>query len=157
VLHYLITDARLVALVEGVAGLRAGTVERFTGRVYQMVPRRDADGYHNDVHHKDLRLMAVSLSLAREPCRGGEVWVRRRGYWRPFHRAGPLALGGLTVFRISRALQHKIGRVTAGERTNLAGWYCPDPGFGYAAWIDRPLFPARSPVVEWAHRALARR
>jgi hypothetical protein len=139
-LHYLVGDRRFIALLERIAGVPPGTFVRFSGRVYRMLPGRDGDSYHSDVHLVDKRLVAISVSLEPEAPAGGELVMRRKSFLRPFVASRPAALGGVVMFRISRFLEHKVAAVTRGARTNLAGWLCPAPDYDYSSWVDRPLF-----------------
>ena len=158
-LHYLITDERLLATVERIANIPPCTLDRFTGRVYRMIKNRDRDGYHDDVHLLDRRLVAISVSMTREPCQGGALHLRRKRWLRPFHLSTQAELGEAVLFRISRHLQHKVGNVLAGSRTNLAGWYCARAGFDYEAWVDAPCFSdeGRSALRTMHRRLFARR
>lgn len=153
VLHAIVTDARIVGLVERIAGIDSGLLHHFSGRVYRMVPRRDADSYHNDVHRTDKRLVAVTVCLTSTPPVGGRVLLRRKGFLRPLGTSRPAALGEVVMFRISRKLEHRVESVRAHTRTNLAGWFCAAPQYPYDRWVDRELFPP----TPWWRRLWARR
>ena len=154
VLHYLVTDRRIIDILELVTRLQPGTLNRFSGRVYRMIPSRDRDGYHNDVHLQDRRLMAISVSMTQTACDGGLLHLKRKGWRRPFLMSKPAALGEAIVFRISRWLMHKAGDVYGGTRTNLAGWFCAREGFDYERWLDTPCFEDDGRTLRTLHRRL---
>ncbi|MEM6531112.1 MAG: hypothetical protein AAF654_00745 [Myxococcota bacterium] len=157
-LHVLTSDRRLRALLADLCGLKRRELSRFSGRVYRMIPGRDADVWHNDVHITDRRLIALSLALEGKPPRGGDVVLRRAGFLRPFHRESAAPRGTLTLFRIAGDLEHKVTRVYAGARTNFAGWYLSRPAYPYwTDWLDRPWFGRPSRSEPLLRRMLARR
>lgn len=156
--HVLTSDLRLRQRLAQLCGLERHELARFSGRIYRMVPRRDADLWHNDVHAKDRRLIALSLYLEAPPPRGGTLLMRRAGFRRPFVRDVAKPRGTLTVFRIARDLEHKVGRVWSGARTNFAGWYLSSPGLAYRSrWLERPWFGRPSREEPWLRRLTAKR
>jgi len=138
-LEYLVTDERIVHTVEDSIRVQRGSLDSFFGRVYKMLPKRDADGYHSDVDLKNRRVVAISVNLTSEPYRGGRVLMRRQGRWRRFLVSEQLAFGEAAIFRLSSHLEHKVEKVHSGSRTNLAGWLCAEPGWDYGDWISRKI------------------
>ncbi|MEO1171355.1 MAG: hypothetical protein AAFX94_04785 [Myxococcota bacterium] len=156
--HVLTSDRRLRGLLADLCGLKRRDFARFSGRVYRMIPGRDADLWHNDVHITDRRLIALSLSLETAAPVGGDVVLRRAGFLRRFHRERSAPCGTLTLFRIAADLEHKVTRVLRGARTNFAGWYLSRPGYPYwTDWLDRPWFGTPSRSESPIRRVLARR
>ncbi|MEO0813593.1 MAG: 2OG-Fe(II) oxygenase, partial [Myxococcota bacterium] len=156
--HVLTSDQRLRATLATLCGVDQQTFSRFSGRIYRMVPSRDADVWHNDVHATDRRIIALSLYLESPAPRGGKLLMRRAGLRRPFAQDPPKPRGTLTVFRISHDLEHKVGRVWRGARTNFAGWYLSAPDFDYRGkWLDRPWVGGPGNSLPWLHRQFARR
>ncbi len=156
--HVLTSDMRLRQLLADLCGLRREELSRFSGRIYRMVPARDADLWHNDVHATDRRLIALSLYLEAPPPRGGALLMRRAGFRRPFVRDPAKPRGTLTVFRIAKDLEHKVGRVWWGARTNFAGWYLSAPAFAYRPrWLEHRWFGRSAHEEPWLRRLTARR
>ncbi|MEM6730168.1 MAG: 2OG-Fe(II) oxygenase [Myxococcota bacterium] len=144
--HILTSDQRFREMLGTLCGLKRSVLTRFSGRIYQMLPYRDADHWHNDVHVTDHRLLALSLFLEAPKPRGGSLVMRRAGFRRDFHREPALDRGGLCVFRIGDALEHKVARVWNGRRTNFAGWYLAAPSYPYRrAWLERSCFDSGAP------------
>ncbi|HUP58382.1 MAG TPA: 2OG-Fe(II) oxygenase [Bdellovibrionota bacterium] len=81
----------------------------------------DEDGiWHDD----GSRLLAFSLSLTPEPesIEGGRLEIRKRGSAETESLPTP-PYGTLIVFATGQSgFEHKINRVTAGERIIIAGW-----------------------------------
>jgi hypothetical protein len=81
----------------------------------------DEDGiWHDD----GSRLLAFSLSLTLEPesVEGGKLEIRKRGSAETESLPTP-PYGTLIVFATGQSgFEHKINRVTAGERIIIAGW-----------------------------------
>ena len=155
--HILISDTRLRQLLAGLCQLRTTALSKFSGRIYRMIPWRDADGWHNDVHKTDHRLIALSLYLESPTPKGGELLIRRAGFRRCLHREPPHSLGELTVFRVAHDFEHKVARVHRGARTNVAGWYLAAAHYPYREqWLDRLYFTRPSQDETFARRWLSR-
>ncbi|MEL6761364.1 MAG: 2OG-Fe(II) oxygenase, partial [Myxococcota bacterium] len=155
--HILVSDTRLRQLLADLCWLSPPALSRFSGRIYRMIPWRDADGWHNDVHKTDHRLIALSLYLESPTPNGGELLIRRAGFRRSLHREPPHARGQLTVFRVAHDFEHKVARVRRGARTNFAGWYLAASHYPYRKqWLDRLYFKRPSKDESFARRWLSR-
>ncbi len=119
-LLFSLNDPALFALVERVAG--CGRIASFQGVVYRMA----AGTGHGDRWHTDLvdrRLIAISVSLSREPYGGGRLQLADETD-ELFYDAATTRAGDAVLFRLSDRLRHRVTPMAPGPpRTVLTGWF----------------------------------
>ena len=138
-LQYLMTDDALLLWVEQGIGVSRGSLETFSGRIYEMTPERGEDSWHKDMHPEQARVVALSMSLTDHPMEGGATSLRHVGSTEPFWHSRCVARGESVAFRLSKHLEHQANRVSKGRRLNLAGWFFANASFDYERWISDTL------------------
>jgi len=139
-LSALLSQEKLVDLIEKVTGLAQGSVVKLNARVYEMRQRRDADGWHSDVDYQNRRVVAFGLNLQKEAVQGGELLLKRPWSLRKLGRFPVSAFGELTIFRIAQGLRHKVSPVKGDvPRLYCVGWYGAAENFDYDAWVERKI------------------
>ncbi|MDP7040113.1 MAG: 2OG-Fe(II) oxygenase [Myxococcota bacterium] len=139
-LSALLSQEKLVHIIEKVTGLAQGSVLKLNARVYEMRQRRDADGWHSDVDYQNRRVVAFGLNLQKEAVQGGELLLKRPWSLRKLGRFPVSAFGELTIFRIAQGLRHKVSPVQGDvPRLYCVGWYGATEDFDYDAWVERKI------------------
>jgi hypothetical protein len=79
--------------------------------------------WHNDIHHTG-RMLAVTINIGDLPYEGGVFEMKRRDSGEILFRHNHRRPGSALVFRVSKALEHRVTPVSAGgPRTVFSGWY----------------------------------
>ena len=139
-LSALLSQEKLVDLIEKVTGLAQGSVVKLNARVYEMRQRRDADGWHSDVDYQNRRVVAFGLNLQKEAVQGGELLLKRPWSLRKLGCFPVSAFGELTIFRIAQGLRHKVSPVQGDvPRLYCVGWYGAAENFDYDAWVETKI------------------
>jgi len=123
-LHLLVNCEPLFRFVGAVTG--CPRVRSFSGRVFRIVAGSpDHLEWHRDLDHD--RFVALSLSLARTPCVGGALSLRRTGTEDSVSIANPRA-GDAVLFRVDPRFEHRVEPVLSGPpRVAFSGWFSPRP------------------------------
>jgi hypothetical protein len=125
-LHFLTNDPRLFQLVESVSG-RTG-IRAFAGRVYRRFAGRHHVDWHDDLD--DRRLVGMSVNLSTDVYDGGVFEMRDAATERPLATLPNLGFGDAIIFRLSKALDHRVSEVRgAVPKTAFAGWFFGDLDF----------------------------
>jgi hypothetical protein len=139
-LSALLSQKKLVHIIEKVTGLAEGSLMKLNARVYEMRQRRDADGWHSDVDYKNRRVVAFGLNLQKELVHGGDLLLRRPWSLRKLGCFPVSAFGELTIFRIAQGLRHKVSPVKGDvPRLYCVGWYGAAENFNYDAWVETKI------------------
>lgn len=111
---------------EGAIGSFLGGVSRSGPRAGQLYP------WHNDMDGN--KLIALSLSLGREPYAGGHLQMRDAHAETILFDDAHATCGDAILFRLSYDLKHRVLDVESGPaRTVFVGWFRREPTF--ADWL----------------------
>jgi len=139
-LSALLSQEKLLHIIEKVTGLAQGSLVKLNARVYEMRQRRDADGWHSDVDYKNRRVVAFGLNLQKELVHGGDLLLRRPWSLRKLGCFPVSAFGELTIFRIAQGLRHKVSPVKGDvPRLYCVGWFGAAEDFDYDAWVETKI------------------
>ncbi len=76
-------------------------------------------------HDDGSRMLAFSLSLTTKPPKGGVLEIRKKGYKESTKISTP-DYGNIIIFKTGiDNYEHKINKVTEGQRLIIAGWCYP--------------------------------
>ena len=112
----------------GLDGLIFNELKEFHefNQVEHLINVRQGPGDEDGIWHDDgSRFLAFSLSLNLRPYSigGGELFLRKKGDINKMVTLTPLPFGEMIVFLTGQYdFEHKVGKVTSGERICLAGW-----------------------------------
>jgi hypothetical protein len=112
-----------LARITGISPLVAvnGAVARFECEGGQSLD------WHNDLD-KSGRVLAVTINIGEAPYDGGLFEMRRCDTGEILFRHNHHRPGSALVFRVSKALEHRVTPVSAGgPRTVFSGWYLRKP------------------------------
>jgi hypothetical protein len=123
-------DPDLFDTVQSVTG--CDPIGSFRGRVYRLDPRAGhEDSWHTDTKpgtEPNNRMIALSLNLSPAAFEGGVLELRHRGSDRLLHRAANTVPGDAVLFRIDRALEHRVTAIEGvSPRIAWAGWFQREP------------------------------
>jgi 2OG-Fe(II) oxygenase superfamily len=94
---------------------------RFNGSIYRMLPARGHEqAWHDDVI--DGRSVTLSVNVGAS-YGGGVLEIRDRDTQRTIARIPNPARGDGVLFKLDRALEHRVTPVTNGVKTAFAGWF----------------------------------
>jgi hypothetical protein len=133
-LHLAASDPVLLRSIEAITGVNG--LRSFLGRVYRMVPSTGhALDWHDD-GQEEIRSVALTVNLTREPFEGGVFQIRWKDQpgriLRAVHNTG---FGDAVIFRVNRLLEHCVTPLTGQVvRTAFAGWFGPE-----TSYLDRFL------------------
>jgi len=124
VLHFLLNDPAIVALVRHVAC--TPEISGFVGAVYRLLPGAGhRDSWHDDADGN--RRVALTVNLSEAPFEGGEFQLREKA-GRPLATIANTGPGDGVLFAIDPSLEHCIAPMRGvTSKTALAGWFCIDP------------------------------
>jgi hypothetical protein len=126
-LHILLNNVDLFRAIEAITG--CDTIGCFSGRIYRVTPGLGHhDGWHSDATRS--RLVSLSLNLSPQTYRGGILQIRESASSQIVQELRNTGLGDAILFRISRALDHRITDVEGTtSKTAFAGWFLARPSF----------------------------
>jgi 2OG-Fe(II) oxygenase superfamily len=127
-LHFATNSPKFLAAIAAITG--RDDLTWFGGRVFRMSP----DAGHYDSWHDDVRgnrQVGMSINLSDGGYEGGLFELRDRATELPLAQIANTQLGGASLFRISKDLQHRVSPITGTRaRTAFAGWFCSgEPDF----------------------------
>jgi 2OG-Fe(II) oxygenase superfamily len=125
-LEMLFNDPAIFHDIEAITG--CAPVSRFASQLYRMVP----DQGHEHHWHNDLmngRMIGMSVNLGPHNHDGGVFELRDRPTGRILGVVPNPVPGDAIIFALDPSLQHRVTRVTAGEKTAFAGWFCAGPSY----------------------------
>ena len=119
-LEMLFNDSEIYRDIEDITG--CDRVARFAALLYRMVPGQGHEHHwHDDL--MDGRMIGMSVNLGPH-YEGGVFELRDRASERILDVVPNPVPGDAIIFAIDPALQHRVTRVTSGEKTAFAGWFC---------------------------------
>lgn len=81
-------------------------------------------GWHHDVDAANERRLAVTVNLGTTPYDGGDFEMRERGGTELLMRYAHAEPGTALVFRVTKALEHRVTPViSGGPRMVFSGWF----------------------------------
>jgi hypothetical protein len=115
----LCNDPVVLHAVEDMTG--CAPLTRFNGSIYRMLPARGHEqAWHDDVI--DGRSVTLSVNVGAS-YGGGVLEIRDRDTQRTIARIPNPARGDGVLFKLDRALEHRVTPVTNGVKTAFAGWF----------------------------------
>ena len=139
--HLLLNQPRLFAAIPEFTGSEV-PIRGFLGRCYKRLPGAGHfDSWHHDNVRVSERLYGLSINLSREPFAGGSFKIRSRETGEIL-RTVTSGFGDACLFRISKALDHRVSRVRGTRpRCCFAGWFSGT--LDYREFSRNDAMPAR--------------
>lgn len=122
-LQFLTDDPKLCAFIARISG--AGPLAGFDGRIYRFDPgARHYDSWHDDIHKRWDRRVAMSVNLSPLPYEGGRLEIREKKSKRMLGRVDNTTPGDAALFILGPDMEHRVLPVTGGgSRIAFAGWF----------------------------------
>lgn len=122
-LQFLSDDPALCAFIARISGM--GPLAGFDGRVYRFDPgAKHYDSWHDDIHERWKRRVAMSVNLSPEPYEGGALEIRDKKSRKMIATVRNTVPGDAALFLVDPALEHRVLPVTGGgSRVAFAGWF----------------------------------
>ena len=122
-LQFLSDDPALCAFIARIAG--TGPLAGYDGRVYRFDPgAKHYDSWHDDIHERWKRRVAMSVNLSPVPYDGGALEIRHKRTKKMIAAVHNTVPGDAAIFLVDPALEHRVLPVTGGgSRVAFAGWF----------------------------------